>query len=56
MSGASFGFGDGTTGFGTGLLKDVLARQFLYLDHVHEPDGRCRIGIPLPAEVQDIAD
>ena len=38
----------GARGFGSKLLQDVLPRQFLYLEHVREPDGvRCRIGIPL---------
>ena len=47
----------GTSGFGTRLLKDVLARQFRYLEYVREPDGiRCRIGLPLPAEVQSVTD
>ena len=44
-------------GFGTRLLKNVLAPQFLHLEHVREPDGvRCRIGLPLPPEMPGMAD
>lgn len=37
----------GAPGFGSRLLKEVLPRQFLYLEHTAEADGvRCRIAIP----------
>ena len=53
----SLATGGQTPGFGTRLLKHVLARQFLYLEHISEPDGvRCRIGIPLPPEMPRPAD